>query len=88
MWIKYFDIRTSIMLVCKEFCLGLFAPRNLWMSSFDGDMLYPYNCEVFYDAVSSSRRYSSSARMTAELSEKVVEGSGLYQIWGTVILFA
>jgi len=53
-WIKYFDILTSIMLVCKEFCLGLFAPRNLWRPSFDGDILYPYICEVFYDAVSSS----------------------------------
>ena len=53
-WIEYFDIRTSIMLVCKDFCLGLFALRNLWRPRFDGDILYPYICELFYDAVSSS----------------------------------
>lgn len=53
-WIKYFDIRTSIMLVCKDLCLGLFALRNLWRPSFDGDILYPYMGGVFYDAVISS----------------------------------
>jgi hypothetical protein len=53
-WMKYFDIRSSIMLVCKDFCLGLSALRNLWRPSFDGDVLCPYVCEVFYDAVSSS----------------------------------
>ena len=35
-WIKYYDIRTSIILVCKDFCLGLFALRNLLRLSFDG----------------------------------------------------
>jgi len=53
-WIKYFDTRTSIVLVDKEFCLVLFVLRNLWRPSFDGDVLYTYICEVFYDAVSSS----------------------------------